>query len=169
MNKILVRFAMLAAVLCVIGGAGFSLVTMARADAQPEALLPQMGMMRSSQNVTMVNLEPVRVEIAAGSALPITLRYGEQCYMPKGTPFVAVGVDGDRVLVRSRQTGPIYLYDEGLPKCNDQALFWVHKQQFILAAAEYQRAEQARTAALTEADRDRRIIRRLLDEQLARK
>lgn len=142
---------------------------MSAADANTEPILPQMGMMRDSMNVTVVNLTPVRVETYGVALGHVTLESGEKCYMFKGAPFLAVGVDGQRVLVRSRVRGPHQLYDEGAPVCSGDVLFWVGYQQYLLSAQAYRDAERKKLAEESAAERDRRVIRRLLDEELASK
>lgn len=148
---------------------GSAFVLMAMADPHTEAVLPSMGMMRDGSNVTVVNPAPVSVETYGVALGRVALYYGEKCYMPTGAPFTAVGVDGQRVLVRSRVRGPHQLYDEGAPVCAGDVLFWIGYQQYLLSAEAYRKSEAKRLASESADERDQRIIRRLLDEQLARK
>jgi hypothetical protein len=142
---------------------------MAMADARTEAIVPQMGMMRSGQNVMVVNPDPVSIDTYGSALGTVKLTYGEKCYMFTGAPFVAIGVDGQRVLVRSRVRGPHQLYDEGRPVCSGDVLFWVGYQEYLLSAEAYDKAQLEKRARENADDRDRRVIRLLLDQQLARK
>jgi hypothetical protein len=166
MNKIVSTFVLSLIAVCI--GVSMLMPTHAK-DANADPVLPTMGMMLSGKNVTVVNPIPVTVASYGVALGTVTLSYGEKCYMFKGAPFVAVGVDGKRVLVRSRVQGPHYLYDEGAPVCSGDVLFWVDYQQYLLSAQAYQEANRDKIAQQSSDDRDRRIIRRLLDEELAAK
>jgi len=169
MNKFLKRFVAFQLslfALCVFG----AFTTTASTDTRTETVLPRMGMMRAPTDVTVVNLTPIRYakDVAGSNQQGYWLSYGERCFMRRSAAFVAVGVDGQRVLVLSRQTDPGYLPTEGSAYCTQETLFWIGYQQFLLSAEAYRNAEREKLVQETAEQRDKRVIRQLLDGQLAR-
>lgn len=146
-------------------------VRMAATEPRTGSVLPQFGLMRQGTEVTIVNLRPIRYarNISGSDQAGLWLNYGDRCFMRNESVLVAIGVDGQRVLVRSRQSDPGYLPSDGAPYCTEETLFWVGYQQFLLSAEAYRKTEQKKQTAETGTERDKRIIRKLLDDQLARK
>ena len=147
----------------------------ASGDQRTEATLPQFGLMRNGANVTIVNLAPIRIAKNVGGSTQegFWLGYGLKCHMKQNSVFMALGLDGQRVLVRSRQEDPGYLPPEGIrgiePYCTEETLFWIGLQQFKLSAEAYRAFQRDKEAYETAEEHDKRVIRKLLDDQTARK
>jgi len=133
-----------------------------------EPIMAQMGMARSEITVTVKNLQPLSVH-QPGIALNRTFSFGDECIVREDSPFVGLGQDGDRVLVRLRENPQSpRSWDADYP-CPPDTLFWIHRQQFILSAGAYRRAMEKKSTQQTAEEVERAAIRRILDEQLARK
>ncbi len=172
MKKALMALAIVLTVAVTLG----SMVTGLTLAASPGAL-PPMGLMVSSRAVTAVNLAPVYIEYRSGPSpydgMPrqyqMQLAYGDRCWMRGDSTFMLVGRQDERVLVRSLQTMIGTLPDDGPVLCNDQVYFWVTATEFTKASEAYVAAERQKRRNETPEERDKRIIRRLLDEQYDRK
>ncbi len=134
------------------------------ADAAPGLL--KMGRMSSSKDVTVVNLSSVQVVADSHhDGRGTWLKYGDRCRMKSGANILAVGRDYGRVLVRSRQAAENYIPETGYYSCSEDVIFWMDASEYAAAVQAYKKAE----ADEANRNQDKLTIRRLLDEELARK
>lgn len=180
MNRTRLRYAAMVTAILITAllpvAAMFGAFSVALADSS-SGTFPNLGLKGHSGNVIVVNPDPVYIEYSGPTSSfdgfsrvrQIPLSYGDRCWMRGDSAYILVGRHGDRALVRSLQTMVGTLPDDAPPLCNDKVYFWVSATEFAQAQGEYAQAERLKQQRETPEERDKRVIRRLLDEQLARK
>lgn len=153
-------------------------LTVYAAGLESGGVTPTFGLKGQSGKVTVVNPERIYVEYRSRPSgrfdgvprlLQLPLDYGDACWMRGNDAYIFVGRDGNRVLVRSLQTQVGSLPDDAPILCNDKVYFWVSAAEFAQAAREYAEAERTKRATETPEQLDKRVVRRLIDAELARK
>ena len=138
-------------------------------SADSNAALAPYGMLDTEWTVTVQNLEGV-VVVSGDKKTTVELEFGHKCVA--GRAISSIGKDSQRVLVRTEmesRPGVISLSEEKVLPCPLDTLFWMGYQQYLLAAERYSQLEAERLASETQVEKDRRVVRRLLDERLTRK
>jgi len=156
MNKISWRFVVVASICLVSGAALFVDWFVVNASPAPETIMPERALARALYETQAKNPDGV-----ADSAFKLS--FDDACSVGVESRFHGVAQYSGMVLVKL-DSNTLTNTAFGIP-CPEGTLFWRGEQQFRMDAQFYRQALARQSKKLSEQD----LVRRLLDEQFARR